>query len=168
MHQPFDGATGDHEALPHHLPPYLPHAVDRKVLREHASDLGRDDQILTRPCRQTRWILSLRDVLVVGGWGDRQDTVDRLDPIGIAMIVNESNHLRNGRRAPPARIMPTPPRQAQDGLKQNLVGLPQLADLSFQRLHLVSDLGLLEPFTQHLGTQPIFSAIDTMVAHLDG
>ena len=36
MHQPFDGATGDHEALPHHLPPYLTHAVDREVLRKHA------------------------------------------------------------------------------------------------------------------------------------
>jgi hypothetical protein len=79
MHQPFDGATGDHKALPHHLPPYLPHAVDGKVLREHASDLGLEDQIFTGSCRQTRWILSLRNVLVVGGWGDRQDTADRLD-----------------------------------------------------------------------------------------
>ncbi len=97
MHQPFDGATGDHKALPHHLPPYLPHAIDREVLREHASNLGLEDQILTRPCRQTRWILSLRDVLIIGGWSDRQDTADRLDPIGIAVIVNESDHLGNGR-----------------------------------------------------------------------
>ena len=80
MHQPFDGATGDHEALPHHLPPYLAHAVDREVLGEHAGYLGFDRQILPRPRRQPRWILSLRDVFVVGGWGDRQDTADRLDP----------------------------------------------------------------------------------------
>ena len=90
-------ATGDHKALPHHLPPYLPHAVDGKVLREHASNLGLEDQILTRPCRQTRWVLSRRDVHGVGGWGERQDTADRLDPIGIAVSVNKSDHLRNGR-----------------------------------------------------------------------
>jgi hypothetical protein len=96
-HQPFHGTARDRKALPHHLPPDLAHAVDREVLREYASDLGLEDQILTRPCRQTRWILSLRDVLVVGGWGDRQDTADRLDPIGIAVIVNESDHRRNGR-----------------------------------------------------------------------
>ena len=58
--------------------------------------------------------------------------------------------------------MPTPLQQAQDKLAQNLVGLPQLADLAFQRLHLVSDLprdtgtlaagdiGLLDPFMQRL------------------
>ena len=45
-HQLFDSATGDHKALPHHLPPYLRHAIDREVLSEHASDLGLEDEIL--------------------------------------------------------------------------------------------------------------------------
>jgi hypothetical protein len=38
-----------------------------------------------------------RIVLILGGWGDRQDAADRLDPVRGAMIVNESDHGLNRR-----------------------------------------------------------------------
>ena len=78
-------------------PPDLADTVDREVLGEHARDLGFKDRILPRPRRQACRIPSLRDALAVSGWGDRQDAADRLDPIGIAVIVNERDHRRNGR-----------------------------------------------------------------------
>ena len=48
-HQPFHGTTGNHEALPHHLPPDLAHAVDGEVLGEHTGYLGFEGRILPRP-----------------------------------------------------------------------------------------------------------------------
>ncbi len=37
------------------------------------------------------------DTLEIRRWGDRQDAVDRLAPIDIAVIVDEGDHRRNGR-----------------------------------------------------------------------
>ncbi|KQN30564.1 hypothetical protein ASF00_07535 [Sphingomonas sp. Leaf34] len=79
MHQPFDGASCDHKALPHHLPPDFAHAASREVHGEHTGYLGFEGDILPRLRRQARWIPSLRDVFVVGGWGVRQDKADRFD-----------------------------------------------------------------------------------------
>src|SRR3546814_13733331 len=34
---------------------------------------------------------------MVSGWGDRQNPADRLDPIIIPMLINETDHRLNGR-----------------------------------------------------------------------
>jgi len=75
----------------------LVHAIRRKVVCEHAGDLGLEGQILPRPRRQACWILSPRDALVVSGWGERLDAAGRLNSIGTAVIVDKRDHRRNGR-----------------------------------------------------------------------
>src|SRR5699024_6733874 len=50
-HQPLDRAARDIEALPHHLPPDLPRAIDIEVLREDAFDLRFELQVPLRPRR---------------------------------------------------------------------------------------------------------------------
>ncbi len=49
---------------------------------------------------QVRWIPSPRDAPVVSEWGDRQDAADRLDLIGIAVIVDKRDYGRNERSLP--------------------------------------------------------------------
>ena len=68
----------------------LAHAIRRKVVCEHAGDLGLEGQILPRPGDR-------RDALVVSGWGDRLDAAGRLNSIGTAVIVDKPDHRRNGR-----------------------------------------------------------------------
>jgi len=41
-------------------------------------------------------------------WGDRQNRADRLDPMGVAVIVDEGDHGLTGGRAPPKQNKPTP------------------------------------------------------------
>ena len=96
-HQPLDRAARDIEALPHHLPPDLPRAVDLEVLGEDAFDRRFELQVPLRPRRQLRGISALGDMIVVGRWGDRQHLADRLDPMRLAVIVNERDHRLNGR-----------------------------------------------------------------------
>ena len=36
--------------------------------------------------------MPLRDMLVVGGWGDRQNPADRPDPVLPSLIVDEPDH----------------------------------------------------------------------------
>jgi putative transposase len=81
LHQSGDCATGDFEAFPIQLTPDLAHAVDAPVLSEDTLDLG--PQRCVAPCasRQSGRIGPLRQVIVVGGRGDRQNPADRLDPV---------------------------------------------------------------------------------------
>jgi hypothetical protein len=96
-HQPGDGAASNIEALPLELPPDLTHAVDSEVLLEHAPHLDFEGLIPLRPGRQTRGIAPLGDMVVVGRRGDRQHLADRLDPMRLAVIVNERDHDLNRR-----------------------------------------------------------------------
>jgi hypothetical protein len=93
LHQPFDRAAGDRNVFAVQLPPDLPGAIDLEVLREHAGDLGLECHILLRLRRQPLGIDPLRDVRMVGRGGDRQNLADRLDPVDLAMIVDERDHL---------------------------------------------------------------------------
>jgi len=47
------------------------------------------------------WTVALhqgvKSVRMVGRWGDRQKLADRLDPMDGAMIIDERDHLLNGR-----------------------------------------------------------------------
>jgi hypothetical protein len=87
----------DGEALPPQLPPDLAHAIDAEVLLEHASDLDFQIRVAADPLGQAGGIGALAGVGVVGRRGDRQDPADRLDPVGLTMIVDEGDHGLNRR-----------------------------------------------------------------------
>ena len=96
-HQPLHGAACDGEPFPPQLPPDLAHAVDGEVLRKDAGDLGLQLQVAPGPCRQLGGIAPLGYVLAIGRRGDRQYLADRLDPVDLPVIVDESDHRLNGR-----------------------------------------------------------------------
>ena len=158
-HQSRDRTSGDGHALAYHMPPDLAHTLDREILGEHARDLGLESNIVPCPRRQACRILSLRDTLVVGGWGDRQDTADRLDPIGIAVSVNKSDHLRNGRSSPACA-------KYADALRRISLAC-RSSRTSRSSAFTLSATSVGTPPRLPLSTSA-FSAIDTTVAHLDG
>ena len=92
LHQPCHRASGDIEALAAQLPPDLPDAVDPPVLFEYPQDLGAQGRVSTCPIRQPRWFSPPRQMVIVGGRGDRQNLADRLDPVRIPMRVDERHH----------------------------------------------------------------------------
>ena len=57
-----------------------------------ALDLGSQDRVAPGAIRQPGRIGTLRQVIVVGGRGDRQNPADRLDPVRITMRLNEIHH----------------------------------------------------------------------------
>lgn len=71
-HQPLHRTAGNAVPCTLHLPPDFAHAVNREVLGAHLGDLWLEGEITRCPRRQAQWILSLRDVLVICGRGDRQ------------------------------------------------------------------------------------------------
>ena len=97
LHQAGHRAAGDVEALALQLPPDLANAVDAEVRLEHASDLDLQSLIPLRPSRQPGGIDALGDMVVVGRRGDRQHLADRLDPMRLAVIVDERDHGLNRR-----------------------------------------------------------------------
>jgi hypothetical protein len=96
-HQSFNGATGDRDALPVHLPPDLAGTVDLEVLGKDADDLRLQHQVLLRPRRELPGINTLGGLVVIGRGGNRQNLADRLDPVDRAMIVDERDHGLNRR-----------------------------------------------------------------------
>jgi hypothetical protein len=96
-HQAFDGAARHAKALAQHLTPDLARAIDVEVLGEDALDLWPQGHVSLRPRRQLLGIDALGDVVVVGRRGDRQHLADRLDPVDLAVIVDERDHRLNGR-----------------------------------------------------------------------
>ena len=99
-HQPLNSAASDIEAFPLQLPPHLAQAVNTEVLFEDASDLDLESHIPLRPCRQTGRIAPPSHMVVVGRRGDRQHLADRLDPVRLAVIVDERDHGLNRRSSP--------------------------------------------------------------------
>ena len=105
LHQPGDRAAGDIEALAAQLVPDLAHAVDAPVLFENTADLGAQGFIEAGAVRQAGWISPLRQMIIVGGWGNRQHVADRpspwslepvafpwLHPVRIPVRVDETHH----------------------------------------------------------------------------
>ncbi len=66
--------------FPLQLPPDLANAIDAEVLPEDTTYLDLQADIAAGTDRQAIHVQSLGDVLVVGGWGNRQQPADRLDP----------------------------------------------------------------------------------------
>src|SRR5438309_11457260 len=106
-HEPLDRAAGDRKALPTHLPPDLPHAVDLEVLIENPQDLRLQNIVPLFACRSAPWFTTLANTLVIGRRGDLKQTADRLDPIW------------QGERAPDAQYRPRSDPRHQD------LGLPR-------------------------------------------
>lgn len=88
-HKPSDGAAGDVEALSLQLPPDLAHAIDLKVLIEHPAYLDLHGHVTTGAGRQATHVRALGNDLVVGGWGNRQQPADRLDPEHSTVFIDE-------------------------------------------------------------------------------
>ncbi len=87
----------DIEAFPPHLTPDLADAIDLVVLLPDTFDLGLQRGITTDTVRQPSRIGTLRQVIIVGGRGDRQHRADRPSPLG-------SNQWRLNRSAPCASL----------------------------------------------------------------
>jgi len=94
---PCTTLAGDVKTLPPQLPPDLAHAIDLEILGEHTPDLHLGRHIPLCPGGQLRRIGPLGCMLMVRGRGDRQDLADRLDPIRLAVIVDERDHGLNRR-----------------------------------------------------------------------
>jgi hypothetical protein len=96
-HQARHRAAGDRDLLPVELAPDLAHAIDAEVRLEHAPDLGLQGRIALGAARQLLRVGSSRDMGVIRRRGDRQDPADRLDPVGVPMLVDEGDHDLNRR-----------------------------------------------------------------------
>ena len=96
-HQPGDRASSSAEAFPPQLTPDLAHAIDAEVLLEHAPDLDLQISVAADPVGQAGGIGAPGGMGVIGRRGDRQNSADRLDPVGLAMIVGEGDHGLNRR-----------------------------------------------------------------------
>src|SRR5262245_55965697 len=97
-HQSFDPTAGDGDALPAELSPDLACAVDLEVLIPDALDLLRDLDIAPNPQQRPLRLGLPRLVLAVCSRGDQQLLADRLDPVLVAVLVNEGDH-HFGRRS---------------------------------------------------------------------
>lgn len=89
LHQPPDRAACDHNALPVHLLPDLRHTVDLHVGPPDTLDLGLQDLIAFGTSAAFGRITKLRSMASVARRGDPQYLADRLDPEGVAMLINE-------------------------------------------------------------------------------
>ena len=96
-HQPRHRAASGADALPPQLTPNLTHAIETKVLLEHAPDLDLQIGVSADPVGQTGRIGSPGGMGAISRRGDRQNPADRLDPVGLTMIVDERNHGLNRR-----------------------------------------------------------------------
>jgi hypothetical protein len=92
-HQALHCAACYENAFTHQLPPDLARAIHLEVLGEDAGDLRLQRHVPPRPLRELPGIGPLGGMLVVGRGGDRQNLADRLDPVDLAMIVNEGDHV---------------------------------------------------------------------------
>ncbi len=79
------------------LPPDLAHPIDSEVLLPDPPDLRPKPGIPLRAGRETIRNDPAPGVLVIGRWGDRQNPADRLDPMDLAMRVNERDHVLDRR-----------------------------------------------------------------------
>src|SRR6056297_367099 len=97
MHEPLHGATRDVVPVATKLIPDLASSVAPPALAVGHLDLLYVNSILPGAVRGKLWIARSGGMAMEGGWGDLQNTADRLDPEGLAVLLDEGDHLRNGR-----------------------------------------------------------------------
>ncbi len=98
LHQARHCALGNRVAFAQQLAPDLAHAIDAEVLLEHPRYLRHQRGIAPGPRTLPGRVAAAGGMRVVGGWGDRQQLADRLDPMCLAMIVDEGDHGLNRHR----------------------------------------------------------------------
>jgi hypothetical protein len=173
-HQPGDGAACGGEAFPPQRPPDLAHAIDTKILREHALDLNLQIGVAAQPVGQMAGISAPGGMGMTGRRGDRQNPADRLDPVDLTMIVDEGDHGLNRRALGNCELRLG---EISRRLAQNFIRLPELSVLPLQRLQtsaisvgtpprapLSISAFLIHPLSD-CAVQPIFAAIEVTVAH---
>src|SRR5215470_12097898 len=171
-HQPLHRAAGHRLALPPQVFPNLPGAVDLVLLMPRALDLAAQPFIAARARRPARRIALPRSPLVVQGRGDRQHLADRLDPIDVAVRVDKPHH-HFARRSSSA--------WAKNAAAFFRISLARRSS-KFSRSSCLSRCrsSVVRPgrvpwsrstwrthFRSVSAAQPIFSAIDVIVAHCE-
>ena len=97
-HQALDRAARHGVPLSPELLPDLLCAVDGEILVVDAPHLGHELLIALRSCRAKVRVSLPSGVRVVRRRGDRQHLADRLDPVDVAVLVDEGHH-HFGRRS---------------------------------------------------------------------
>jgi hypothetical protein len=96
-HQAGDRASRDVFAFSLQLSPHFAHSIDLEVVVEHAPDLPAQNGVAPNASRSRFGIAPTRDMFVVARRGDRQDLADRLDPVDLAVLVDEGDQGLNRR-----------------------------------------------------------------------
>src|SRR6056297_203541 len=96
-HQALHRAARHSKAFPHHLVPHLLGPIDLVVRFEDPLDLRLQDRISLNTRRGGLGIMQPSVMLVECRWGNRQNPANRLDPIQIAMVIDERRHRFSGR-----------------------------------------------------------------------
>ena len=172
-HQSLDSAPGNGNSLTVHLFPDLVGSVDLHIGVPDPLDLRDKFVIVLGPVTAQYRLAHLGSMTPVTRRGNLQNLADRLDPIGIAVLVDVRLQLLS-RRSSSAWA-----KNALAVLRMSLARRSSLTSrcnaLSCSRSLLVKPsrwpLSTSSRLTQSLsvcGTQPIFGAIDSIAAHSDG
>src|SRR6476661_5273331 len=83
---------GERVVFPQQLTPDLAHAVDLKVFIENSLDLDAEHDIALDARRRRLGFFAKIDVGMVSRRGDLNDSADRLDPVFVAIRIDEADH----------------------------------------------------------------------------
>nr|UCK92300.1 hypothetical protein [Raoultella planticola] len=97
LHQPLHGTARNVDSLAPQLPPDLAYPVDLVVVVPHALHLGYQYLVGLHPLRSQLRIGLPGRMRVVRRRGDLQHLADRLDPVNVSLLIDESLHRLKGR-----------------------------------------------------------------------
>ena len=96
-HEPLHGASGPPALRPTQLAPSLVRSVPSCAFGVDAPDRLEGFGVAFGPVGGFARIAGDGGMRVIGRRSDLQDATDRLDSVGLTMLFNERDHLRNGR-----------------------------------------------------------------------
>ena len=92
-HQAFDRTACDLDAFALHLPPDLVCAVDLKIGLPDVFDRGYQSLIAFGALTAQGWNAYPRGMAPIARRGDLQDFADRLDPVQVPVLIDETHHF---------------------------------------------------------------------------
>ena len=92
LHQSRHRAAADVVPFPEQLAPDFAHAVDLEVLIENPFDLDAEHDVALDARRCCLWLGAPGNMGVVGRRGDLNNSADRLDPVFVAVRIDEADH----------------------------------------------------------------------------